>query len=375
MKTLLFICVLVLPLVASAQRTYSIMLWNPTILDLRVPVHNGMGYYVNGGQQYGGGKIVISKSSFAITIERGAVRPDVVKPITRVEATAEKTTYHSGTSRLVVYKSRPDTDRMLSRQEIQFDTDWEATVKLHARRTMFITTTPFTANEQVAAEKKRQSELVAAYAAKKAELEKQIKSGYVFSPADLNTCYRFIGQTQDLLTFYANTKANRFSVPIVIDETGTVTLENPTYANYEKSTLKILLKFTPGYIAAGQDTFRVKSSATLAFSGVRSINSHETIVASLIVKNGRRLEITSTASPEIQAKIGRMVDFERLLSGRSTGEYEFQYLEQKLVAEVTVRSSSNNCPETVIVAAQEVSKPIIKYRRVKEPDGWYVVQQ
>jgi hypothetical protein len=373
MKLLLLICALVLPLVATAQRTYSIMLWNPTILDLRVPVRNGMGYYVNGGQQYGGGKIVISKSSFAITLERGATRPDVVKPITRVETTPDRTTYHSGTSRLVVFKSELDTDRMLSRQQIQFDTDWEASVKLHARRTLFITTTSLTATERVAAEKQRQSELVSANAAKKAELEEQIKSGHVFPSADLSTCYRFTGQTQELLSFYANSKATRFSAPLVIDETGAVVVKNPTYAGYDESTLATLLKFTPGRIAVGRDTFSVKSSTTLEFSATNT-SSPETLVASFSVKKGRSVEITSTASPELQVKVGRMVDMERLLYGRANGEYELQYSEQKVMAVITVHSSNDNCREFIPVASQEVSKPILKYRRIEGYDGWRIVQ-
>jgi hypothetical protein len=373
MKLLLVTCALLLPLVATAQRTYTIMLWNPTVLDLRVPVRNGLGLYRNGGQQYGGGKIVISKSSFAITLERGATRPDVVKPVTRVETTPDKTTYHSGTSRLVVFKSELDTDRMLSRQQIQYDDDWEATVKLHVRRTLFITTTALTANEKVAAEKKQQSALVSARAAQKAELEEQIKSGHVFPSAELSTCYRFTGQTQNLLAFYANTKATRFSAPLVIDETGAVAVKNPSYAGYNESTLETLLAFTPGRIAVGRDTFSVKSSTTLVFSATNT-NSPETMVASFVVKKGRRLEITSTASPELQTKVGGMVNFERLFADRPNGEYELQYLEQKVMAEITVRGSSDNDCGFIPVAAREVNKPILKYRRLEGYDSWRTVQ-
>lgn len=373
MKLLLLACVLVLPLVATAQRTYSIMLWNPTVLDLRVPVRNGMGLYRNGGQQYGGGKIVISKSSFAITLERGAARPDVVKPITRVEVAPDKTTYHSGSSRLVVYKSELDTDRMLSRQSIEFNTDWEATVKLHVRRTQFITTTSFTTAERVAAEKQRKSELEGAYAAKKAELEGQIKSEHVFSYDDLSTCYRFTGKSQELLAFYSNLKAVQFSTPLVIDETGAVAVKNPSYAGYDPSKLEALLKFSPGRIAVGRDTFNVKSSIRLEFSASKT-ESPETLVASFIVKKGRNVEVTSTASPELQTKVRRMVDLEQLLYGRANGEYELQYLEQKMMAQITVRSSSDNCSTFIPVAAHEVTKPILKYHRIDGYDGWRIVQ-
>lgn len=374
MRLLLLASVLVLPFVATAQRTYSIMLWNPTILDLRVPVRNGMGLYRNGGQQYGGGKIVISKASFAITLERGAVRPDVVKPITRVETTPEKTTYHSRTSRLVVFKSELDTDQMLSRQQIQYDDDWEAAVKLHVRRTLFITTTALTATERVAAEKRRQSALVSARAAQKAELEEQIKSGHVFPSSALSTCYRFTGETQDLLAFYANTKAIHFSAPLVIDETGGVAVKNYSYPGYNESTLESLLKFTPGRIAVGRDTFTVKSSTTLQFSATDT-DSPETLVASFIVKKGRRLEVTSTASPELQTKVGRMANWEHLFADRPNGEYELQYLERKVMAKITVHSSyDSDCGEFIPVAAREVSKSILKYRRLTGYDAWRTVQ-
>nr|GEX82867.1 hypothetical protein [Tanacetum cinerariifolium] len=154
--------------VLMGQRTYTIMMWNPHILDLRVPVRNGLGLYRNGGQQYGGGKIAVSKSSFAITLERGAARPDV----------------------------------------------------LHIRRTLFITTAPFTSTERIEAEKKRQRELLSTRAAKKAEVEEQIKNGHVFPYSDLSTCYCFTGQPQELLAFYAKAKTMRFSASLVIDETG-----------------------------------------------------------------------------------------------------------------------------------------------------------
>ncbi|MCR5890367.1 hypothetical protein LRS06_21810 [Hymenobacter sp. J193] len=376
MKLLLLICALVLPLVATAQRTYTIMLWNSNILDLRVPVRNGMGLYRNGGQQYGGGKIVISKSNFSITLQRGAARPDVVKPITRIEATTDKTTYHSGTSRLVVFKSELDTDQMVSRQQIQYDDDWEATVKLHVRRTLFITTTTLTATERVAAEKMRQSALVSARAAQKAELEEQIKNGYVFPSSDLSTCYHFTGEPQDLLAFYTNTKATHFSALLMIDETGAVVVKNPSYAGYNESTLETLLKFRPGRIAVGRDTFSVKSSTTMVFSATKT-SSPETMVASFIVKKkGIRLEVTSTAAPELQSKVKGMVNFEWLLAERPNGEYELQYLEQKVMAQITVRGSNDNdCGEFIPIAAREVSKPILKYRRLEGYDTWRTVQK
>lgn len=49
LKVALSILFLISPLLGNAQRTYKILLWNPTILDERVPVRNGQGYYVNGG--------------------------------------------------------------------------------------------------------------------------------------------------------------------------------------------------------------------------------------------------------------------------------------------------------------------------------------
>lgn len=370
MKLLLLACLAVLPIVASAQRTYTIMMWNPHILDLRVPVRNGLGLYRNGGQQYGGGKISISKSSFAITLERGAARPDVVKPVTRVEATPEKTTYYSGTSRLVVFKSELDTDRMVSQQQVQYDADWDASVKLHVRRTLFLTTAPFTSTERIEAEKKRQRELLSTRAAKKAEVEEQIKNGHVFPYSDLSTCYRFTGLPQELLAFYAKAKPRRFSAPLVIDETGAVTAKNPNYTNFDEATLGALLRFTPGRIAVGRDTFTVKSATTMDFAAT-NVNTPEVLVATFTIKKGRRLEVTSDASSELQAKVLGLVNMERLFSDRSNGAYELQYLEQKVAVEITVHGPQDNDCESILVAKQEVNKPVLKYRRTDSYDGWH----
>jgi hypothetical protein len=64
---------------------------------------------------------------------------------------------------------------------------------------------------------------------------------------------------------------------------------------------------------------------------------------------------------------------ERLFSDRSNGTYELQYMEQKVAAEITIHGPRDNDCESILVAKQEVNKPVLKYRRTDSYDSWHTV--
>ncbi|GAB3637831.1 hypothetical protein GCM10027422_34210 [Hymenobacter arcticus] len=337
-----------------------------------MPVRNGQGYYVNGGQQFGGGKIIIYPTSFAITTERGAIRPNITGRITRKETKSDRVTYYSSTSWLVVFPLGEE-DRQ-QRQQIQYDAEWNPTMKLFGQRILFVTSSVPTVSEAASAAKQqaleRKSEQQQAYNV----LKEQIAAGKVFSGDELATCQRFTGNPQNLIAYYQGVKSQQFFIPVTVDEIGEVSVGEGSGITIDLTKIQPLIKFSIGKVAIARDTFKVKTLTGLQFEPDKYARQTETLVATYKVKKIRKapfFETATDATPDIQAKVRSLINFEQVLAGRADGEYQFQYLEQQVTAHISVKGSLG-C-EAMLIASQPVPKPLFKYRKVETYADWHVV--
>ena len=130
-----------------AQWRYEIISWKIMMLDKKVKPINGHGYYINETKRSGGGVILITSKEFLIKPQTRFQDPYVTDYIVKRDVDSVKTIYYTGdNSQLIFFKGTIDGGKMY--QQIQYNTDFDQTLQLYAKRVVFETYRVINASEK-----------------------------------------------------------------------------------------------------------------------------------------------------------------------------------------------------------------------------------
>ncbi len=349
-----------------SQQTFSVTYWKTMRLDKSVRPENGMGYYVNGEIQRGGGKIVVTDKYFSITFKSSFGDPDIKAYYDRVEKSEDKTTYYSGGSQLLIFEST--ISGFNKEQQIQYTIDFDQTLQLFSTKYVFQTITELSGKEQKAAEDEFQKKQTTQLSKEKEQVKQAIAENRVFDGEELSSCSNFIGNPNDLLTFYKQTPENRFSLSLTIDEKGNVSYRDDK--RYTKPTrfdtvfLNKVLKFTPAKKIVDGETFFVKSAITLSFMERNGDGIHFTPLSAsngTVKKKSNSVQIASIDQVDQKQILNETLLRDTSFASKKSGIYQFKARTLKLNVDIFIYDKQGRYCYSAITKKDEVTKNIFEF--------------
>lgn len=203
----------------------------------------------------------------------------------------------------------------------------------------------------------------------KATVKEAIAKNKVFSGEDISECARFIGHSTDLLEFYKSTPENRFTLPLLIDESGAYKFQDnerhytlPT--NFDTTLLKKILKFSPAKRIVGTDSFYVKSAIMLSFADRNGDGIHYSpsfLAAGAVKKKNNSIELISLEPNEPEQILLEKINSGNAFRNRKTGTYQINFKTVKLNVDISILDVKGTYCQSQVSNKNEVIKNIIDF--------------
>lgn len=349
-----------------AQKNYAIIYWKVMNLDKTVKPIQGMGYYINGNLQSGGGKIIITDKYISIAFQIGYGDPDIIERFIRIDKREGKTVYYTTNSQLTVFPSKIHDFK--KEQQIIFERNFDNTLQLFSIKYVFQTITNLNEAEQINAENKLEKEQAEKLKEEKKRVKTNILDNYVFDGKDLSICAEFIGRQTDLLDFYKKNPENRISLSLMIDEYGNVHYQQDRGYDkpddYDTILLTKILKFNPAKIIFDKDTFLVKSGVVFSFLERNGDGIHFsplTSITGIIKKKSNTIQIISTEPAKKEQIIIDNINLDKAFVNKKNGNYQFKFNTLKLNVDIFIYDKGGRYCHSIITNEIEVIKSIVEF--------------
>lgn len=188
----------------------------------------------------------------------------------------------------------------------------------------------------------------------------------IYDGNELSECAKFIGNPSDLKDFYIYSSENRFAVMVVVDNDGSVRIENDKrYAclsPIDTSALLKKLKFSPAKILINRKEFLVKSAILISFSDLGDgIHFPRSVIATGLIRNSNNFAQFRAIEPKsLRDTILRKVSLSSLFNGKRQGSYQFNYQTINFKARVSIQDAKGGYCALDILNEIAVQKNIMQ---------------
>lgn len=200
-------------------------------------------------------------------------------------------------------------------------------------------------------------------------VKEAIAKNKIFSGEDISECARFIGHSADLLEFYKSTPENRFTLPLLIDESGAYKfLDNGRHytlpTNFDTTLLKKILKFSPAKRIVGNDSFSIKSAVILSFADRNGDGIHYSssfIATGAVKKKNNSIDLISLELNGSKQILLEKINSSNAFRNKKTGIYQLNFKTVKLNVDIFILDVQGRYCHSQISNKNEVIKNIIDF--------------
>jgi hypothetical protein len=203
----------------------------------------------------------------------------------------------------------------------------------------------------------------------KTTVKEAIAQNKIFKGEDISECARFIGNSSGLLEFYKSTPENRFTLPLLIDESGAYKFQDnerhytlPT--NFDTILLKKILKFSPAKRIVGTDSFYVKSEIILSFADRNGDGIHYSpsfSAAGAVRNKNNSIELISLQPNEPKQILLEKINSRNAFRNKKAGIYQLSFKTVKLNIDISILDVQGRYCHSQVSNKNEVIKSIIDF--------------